>query len=111
MDNTWKNYFNNTKNQPSRPLLVKAVTFVKSKDQALDLGAGALMDSIYLLSQGFSHITALDKEPVAKEIADNLPKDRFSYIISPFESYDFPKDKFDLINAQYSLLFINPSDF
>lgn len=111
MDNTWKDYFKQTKSKPPHSLLIKAISFVKNKEQALDLGSGALNDSIYLLSQDFKHVTAIDKEPVAKEIVENLPSDKFSYLISSFEDYNFPKNNFDLINAQYSLPFITPSAF
>ena len=111
MNNIWKIYFENTKNQPPRPLLVKALSFVKEKGLALDLGSGALNDSIYLLNEGFKHVVALDKEPIALEIANNLPPDRLEYIIESFETFRFPKESYDLINAQYSLPFINPTNF
>ncbi|MES2088352.1 MAG: class I SAM-dependent methyltransferase [Patescibacteria group bacterium] len=81
------------------------------RDIAIDLGSGALNDSKYLLDQGFKHVIALDKEAVAKEIADGLPKEKFTYVISDFETYDFPVGTFDLANAQYSLPFIKPEAF
>jgi len=92
-------------------MLVKALGFVKSKNEALDFGSGALNDVIYLLSQGFKHVIALDKVAVAAEIAETLPADRFEYVISTFERFNFPKEKFDLINAQYALPFISPDSF
>ena len=33
---TWKDYFENTKNNPPRPLLIKALELVKKKHEALD---------------------------------------------------------------------------
>lgn len=108
---TWTEYFEQTKNQPPRSLLVEALKFVLEKDEAIDLGSGALNDSKYLLEQGFKHVAALDKEPVAKEIAEKLPKEKFTYIISDFETYSFPVNKFDLVNAQYALPFIKPEVF
>ena len=111
MNDIWKDYFQNTKNKPPRPLLVKALSYVKNKNKCLDLGSGALNDSVYLISEGFKHVTALDKEPVAKEIADKLPNDKLTYTISSFEDFEFPENEFDLINAQYSLPFISPAKF
>lgn len=109
--NSWSEYFINTKNKPPRTLLVQSLVYVHKKDKALDLGAGALNDSLYLLAQGFEHVTALDKEPLAQEIADGIPKDSFSYIISNLENYVFSKNIFNLINAQYTLPFVLPHSF
>jgi SAM-dependent methyltransferase len=110
-DQTWTEHFEQTKNQPPRSLLVKALKFDLNRDEAIDLGSGALNDSKYLLDQGFKHVSALDKEPVAEEIAKELPKEKFTYIISDFESYNFPVNRFDLVNAQYALPFIKPKAF
>ena len=107
----WKEYFENRKNKPPRPLLVRALEFVKNKDTALDFGAGSLNDSIYLLEQGFKCVVALDKNDATQLIAREAPKDRFEYVVSPFEEYDFPTERFDLVNAQYALPFINPKSF
>jgi SAM-dependent methyltransferase len=111
MKNTWKDYFERTKEAPPRPLLVRAVSYVEDKNQALDLGSGALNDSVYLIDQNFEHVTAVDKIPVAKEIGDRLPPEKFTYVISSFEDYQFPADSFDLINAQFSLPFTTPESF
>ncbi len=108
---TWTEYFEQTKNQPPRSLLVEALKFDLKKDEAIDLGSSALNDSKYLLDQNFKHVVALDKEAVAEEIAKELPKEKFTYIISDFESYSFPVNKFDLVNAQYALPFIKPEVF
>ncbi len=111
IDNTWKEYFEKTKNKGPRPLLVKAVEFVKEKDKALDLGSGAFNDVNYLLTVGFNHVVAVDKVSVADEILKNLLPAKVSYIISRFEDYDFVENNFDLINAQYSLPFIEKESF
>ena len=108
---TWKDYFERTKGRPPRKLLVTALGFLKNRGQALDLGSGALNDSAYLVAEGFKHVTAVDKEPVAKEISEMLPKDVFNYVISSFEDFNFAKDTYDLINAQYALPFIDPKKF
>ncbi len=110
-DQTWTEHFEQTKNQPPRSLLVEALKFDVKRDEAIDLGSGALNDSMYLLDQDFKHVAALDKEPVAKEIAEKLPKEKFTYIISDFETYSFPVNKFDLVNAHYALPFIKPEVF
>jgi hypothetical protein len=105
--NTWKEYFERTKDIKPRPLLVKAVDFVNGKDEVLDLGSGALNDVKFLVSKGFKHITAVDSKPLAQDIIQNFPPEIVSYVISTFEDFDFVENKYDLINAQYSLPF-NP---
>jgi SAM-dependent methyltransferase len=108
-ENTWKEYFERTKDSKPRPLLVKAVDFVNEKNTALDLGSGALNDVRYLVSKDFAHITAVDSKPVAIEIIKNFPPEIVSYVISTFENFNFIENTYDLINAQYSLPF-NPQD-
>ncbi len=108
---TWTEYFEQTKNKPPRSLLVEALKYDLKRDEAIDLGSGALNDVKYLLDQNFKHVAALDKEAVAEEIAKELPKEKFTYIISNFESFSFPVNKFDLVNAQYALPFIKPEVF
>jgi hypothetical protein len=39
---TWKDYFEKTKNKPPRPLLVKAISFVGEKNSAIDLTASGV---------------------------------------------------------------------
>jgi tellurite methyltransferase len=105
-EEAWRQYYENTKGSPPRELLVKAVPYVLRKKEALDLGAGAFNDVRYLLEQGFEHVTALDKVDVAGDIMSSLPKDRVDYVISTFEAYEFPKEKYDLVSGQYSFPFI-----
>lgn len=108
-ENTWKEYFERTKDSKPRPLLVRAVDLVANKNEALDLGSGALNDVRYLVSKDFKHITAVDSKPIAQDIIKNFPKEIVSYVISTFEDFDFVENKYDLINAQYSLPF-NPEN-
>jgi len=107
----WETYVENTKNAKPRPLLVKAVELAKEKNEALDLGSGALNDVRYLVEIGFKHITAVDAEPVAKDIISNFPPETVDYIISTFENFDFKESHYDLINAQFALPFNPPATF
>lgn len=102
-------YVKKAKNHPPRPWLVKALVFVNQKEEALDLGPGAMVDTKYLVEQGFNHVTAVDASDTAKEIYQTLPSDKVDYIISSFADYTFTPNTYDLINAQFSLPF-NPQD-
>jgi SAM-dependent methyltransferase len=104
----WEIYYKNTEGRPPRKELIEGVEFITNKDKALDLGAGALQDSEYLLKQGFNKVIAVDSEP---SIQGKLDDERLQVVISPFENFDFPTDSFDLVNAQYSLPFTNPQQF
>ena len=52
----WKKYQGRTANGKLRPLVVEALEQVTRRDSALDLGAGALNDTAYLLEQGFKEV-------------------------------------------------------
>jgi len=96
---------------PPRPLLVKAAALARNKEHALDAGAGALNATKYLLSAGFSTVTAMDAAPRAREVAAELGDDRVTFALSRFEDFDFPASRYDLVNAEFSLPFINRGDF
>lgn len=96
----WKKYYENTKNKPPSKLLLEALSFVQNKSKALDLGAGALVASKYLLSEGFE-VVAVDQEKCVDMISD----EQFAFIQSTFQEYEFPKNTFDFITAQFSLPF------
>lgn len=107
----WYKYAERAAGKPPRPLLLEALALTPGRDSALDIGAGALNDTIHLLDIGFRHVTALDGEPIAQEIADSLPADRLDYLIAGFEEFAFPRGAYDLLNAQYALPFIRPDVF
>lgn len=107
--NNWEQYYKNTEERPPRKLLIETMPYVSSKDFALDLGAGALQDSKYLIENGFSKVIAIDSEKTVAE--QNIKNSKIEVVITPFESFNFPKNKFDLVNAQYSLPFTNPDKF
>jgi tellurite methyltransferase len=105
MNRDWQNYFKLTAQRPPSKLLVEALPFVKDRGEALDLGAGSLRDSRFLLVQGFQRVVAVDKELLPPEILNTISSEKFQYIHTDFNSYTFQPGQFDLINAQYSLPF------
>jgi tellurite methyltransferase len=108
---TWSQYAELKKNSPPNPLLLKAIKHVQCRLHALDLGSGALNDSIYLLQNGFEHVVAVDQSNIAQNIYDTLPVDRVRYVISTFDNFEFPNSSYDLINAQFALPFNPPDTF
>lgn len=86
-----------------RHLLVEALDYTDERGAALDLGAGDLRDSRYLLKTGFQHVTALDKLPLG-EFEGEVIEGRI-------EDVELPKVYFDLVNAQFSLPFMPRDTF
>jgi SAM-dependent methyltransferase len=110
MSNDWKTYIQQTTNSRPRPLTVEALTYVTTGKQALDIGAGGLNDTKFLIEKGF-HVTAFDQESFTSEIAQGLPVDNITSVIKPFSEYSFPENSFDFITSQLSLPFQTKEEF
>ncbi len=106
----WASHFAITKDYPPSPLLIRAMPYVKKGGKALDMGAGALKDSKYLLEKGFD-VTAVDAEPLVAKMASSILSDKLHVTISSFEKFAFPKNTFDLISSMFSLPFTRPKEF
>ena len=52
----WKRYIETRKNDSPSLELISAVTLVKHKHSALDIGAGPLISTRYLRQQGFEKV-------------------------------------------------------
>lgn len=104
----WEDFYKFTKDRPPWPLLVKAVSLLTHKGNALDLGSGAGRDTRYLLEHGF-YVTALDSDPHAIALLADFPKDHLRVIQSSFEEFEF--ETYDLVNAQFALPFIPREHF
>lgn len=107
----WDEFLQITKERPPSPLLLRALQYLKERSQALDLGAGALRDTRFLIDNGFSKVVAVDSEPQVAQLVQELDSPNLNFVISKFEKYDFPIAQFNLINAEWSLPFTSPSQF
>ncbi|EKE22269.1 MAG: methyltransferase type 12 [uncultured bacterium] len=106
-----KSSYYERKDRPARELLVQAVSFCEEKKQALDLGAGDLAESKFLLENGFTHVTAVDKSPQSKKIGEELNISGLDFENESFNNFEFAKNKYNLINAQFSLPFYDGENF
>jgi SAM-dependent methyltransferase len=105
----WGDYFRETQHREPSKLLKEAIAYVSHRGRALDLGAGALVDSRYLIEQGFE-VTAVDSSAEAAVYAEGLGE-RFNLVTIRFDVYDFPVSAFDVVNARYALPFNPPETF
>lgn len=108
--NASQEHYEITKSKPPTKLLTIALQYVKNKDKAIDIGAGALKDTRYLLDQGFD-VTVIDKNPRTKEDAENLKNDKVHAFTASFEDFDFTENQYDIASAMLSLPFIKPAYF
>lgn len=106
----WKPYFEKHEKRKPREQLVKAVSFCIKRGNALDLGAGTMIESKFLLRKGFK-VTAVDNAPEVKKYAKSIKNKKFILANLPFQKYKFPKNTFDLINAQFALPFHGKKGF
>jgi SAM-dependent methyltransferase len=104
----WTKFVKVTTGQPPWPRLVQAAAMFDEPGEALDVGAGAGRDSLYLLNQGW-RVTAVDSSPAAIAALKRLPAENFTAVLAVAQ--DFKPDSYDLVNAQFSLPFIPPSHF
>ncbi|HLQ30971.1 MAG TPA: class I SAM-dependent methyltransferase [Ktedonobacteraceae bacterium] len=104
----WETFYTFTKDSPPWPLLVRAVSLLTHKGRALDLGAGAGRDTLYLLQQGF-RVTSVDSDPHAVAILSSFPQENLQVVEASFE--DFAFETYDLINAQFALPFLSQRRF
>lgn len=107
----WEKYYKDTAGKKANPLLQKAVPFVSTKGTALDLGAGILQDTKYLLEEGFEKVIAVDIESGLEDRVKELKDERVEYYASAFDEFLYPKDSYDLVTSQWSLPLSPPDTF
>lgn len=107
----WTTYFKKHASRKPREQLVRAVSFCTNKVSALDLGAGTLIESMFLLEAGFEHVTAVDSSPQSVEFAKQLDQERFVLETKTFNQFQFPNSEYDLVNAQFALPFYGEQNF
>lgn len=106
----WSQHHERTKDYPPSATLVKALDHVEHKNKAIDIGAGALKDTRYLLQQGFE-VTALDGDELTEQFAKEIDTEKLHVAISSFEDFEFGKDIYDLASAMFALPFNPPKTF
>lgn len=99
----WKKYFKKHLKRKPKKQLVRALYFCANKENALDLGAGTLIESKFLIKKGFKNVVAVDNAPEVKKFVKNFNNKKLVYKNVSFQEYDYPKNTFDIINSQFAL--------
>lgn len=105
-----ENYLKVTKDRQPSLWLPLAIGLLSRKGNALDLGCGSGRDTRLLLEEGFN-VVAVDKAEKALEYLKELPQENLEIKLSSFEDFHFEEEKYDLINAQFSLPFADRDAF
>lgn len=106
----WSEYYKGTAGQPPHPLLLTALLYVPNAGKAIDIGAGALNETRYLLEKGFD-ITVVDQSHQVEQEAKKMGSEKIRAFTSRFEDFTFPKESYDLAVAMFSLPFLKREDF
>ena len=107
----WNAFIELTREKPPHASLLEALPLVTGRKAAIDIGAGALRDTKFLLKEGFDKVVAIDNATSFKNVAREIHDDRFQAVEDSFEAFDFPTAAYDIVNAQYSLPFAKPETF
>jgi len=108
MMKSWAEYFELSKNRGPNPILENALKLVVERQHALDLGAGSLKDSKFMLSVGFEKVTAIDAEPASRKYRCKIPTKQLAIQIKTFEGLKLKPNTYNFISAQYALPFTSP---
>lgn len=114
----WSTHYARTANLPAWHLTKKAVEKIPYKKgmHARDLGCGTGRDTKFLVKQGF-HVTSVDNNTKAIRCIETFKKvygltdTQLTTTQSTFDTFSFEKEKYDSVNASFSLPFNPPKTF
>jgi hypothetical protein len=90
-------------------LFLRALPFVSQWDNIIDIGAGYLNETIYLLEKGYN-VTALDRNPLPGVLVPKVTSN-LTYLKQDFHTYPYPPYHYNLIISLFSLSFTEPAVF
>jgi|CXWL01.1.fsa_nt_gi ubiquinone/menaquinone biosynthesis C-methylase UbiE len=110
LNDRWAQYYQATAGRSPRKLLIETLPYIEERGLVLDVGAGDLTDSIFLLQKGFS-VVAMDSSPASLALSREINLPNFTFMNSGFEEFDPQSNSYDLITAQLALPFNKPETF
>jgi SAM-dependent methyltransferase len=111
-DVTWSNYYEENEGRDPREMLIQTLETYAEPGEAVDLGCGAGIDTLAMLTRGWRvFATDAEEEAIARLLA-RVPAElepRLSTQVSPMEEVQLPRA--DLLLASFSLFFCDPDRF
>lgn len=98
------------KKRPNAILVELVSSMGHEQGKALDLGAGPLVESQFLLESEYE-VDAVDKDPASANIAREINNKKFKFFAQNIVDFDFKKEKYDLVVSLLTLPFIQPEAF
>lgn len=107
----WSAYYDATRDGDHFKLLDDALALHEGDSfAALDVGAGALRNTRFLLARGYQ-VDALDSSPLLAREAERLNDPRVSAYNQAYDNFTYPADHYGLIVAASALTFNPPQTF
>lgn len=97
------------KKEPNR-ILVDLVSKLKKTGKALDVGAGPLIESKFLLKSGFD-VDAYDKDLETAKKAEDIKDDNFNFYLKTIQDSNLDAEIYDLVLSFLTLPFVPPNEF
>jgi tellurite methyltransferase len=95
---------------PPNTLVIKAVAKLgRTGQRALDIGAGSLRNSCYLLDRGFT-VDAVDVDPVAVDLAAQLANPRLRFIHDDITQVAIEPQSYSLVVAIHVMQYLSRAD-
>jgi tellurite methyltransferase len=111
-DPTWSDYYEQNEGREPRESLIDVLGSYERPGRAIDLGCGAGIDTLAMLSRGW-RVFATDAEREAiYRLRARVPEDlteRLETRVAPMEEVELPSA--DLLFASFSLFFCDPARF
>lgn len=98
------------KNIPNRALVRLIEGLGCQSCKALDIGAGPLVETKFLLEKGYS-VDAIDNDPESALSASKIENQKFSFFHTDVTEFDFKEGEYDLVVSLLALPFVNQKDF
>lgn len=106
----WREYYELIGKKGYTKNLEESINYCEEKDFALDIGAGNLRDTKFLLEKGFA-VTAIDTSSESERLAKELNNSSLNMFTGRIGQFDFPENHFSLVNAQGILFHIYKDRF
>lgn len=106
-----KQYYENTENALSHPILKRLIDMNIMPENAIDLGCGVGRDTIYLLKNKW-RVLSIDRENTGEIISSKLDDEerkRFRFVRQDFENIELENNK--LLVANFSIPFCKKDCF